>query len=200
MANTKKLLKHVCTPKVIAGFATTAKPGRNKGSRGQKNETLMDIPNSSNLTDGEDFEYKTYTWGQSIKVTMLNHCLEDIIENSVEFGGSKVGIKLQQTWYTGYRKDGEMLGNVTVNPQTDPEHYQKLGEDFAFISSRIKASYRGGTTLGTITGPNKLLQIRTAASKRKSGGYKPLEYKGKELKDKGMAFFLCGKFGRELFS
>jgi hypothetical protein len=52
--------------------------------------------------------------------------------------------------------------------------------------------------LSTITGPNKLLQIRTKASKTKQGYYVPLCYNGKKLKDKNMAFYLCTQFGKTI--
>ena len=51
--------------------------------------------------------------------------------------------------------------------------------------------------LSTFTGPNGLLQIRTKASKT-NGKYVPLTFAGTQLKDKGMAFYLCGKFGRNV--
>ena len=58
---------------------------------------------------------------------------------------------------------------------------------------------RNGTELFTINGPNKLLQIRTKASKNpKTGLYAPLMFKGKMLKNKNMAFYMCANFGKSL--
>ena len=54
-------------------------PGKNKGERGQLLELAIGIPNSSSLTDLSDGELKTYTKGQSICITHLGHCLDDII-------------------------------------------------------------------------------------------------------------------------
>ena len=56
--------------------------------------------------------------------------------------------------------------------------------------------YNNSQELSTITGPNKLLQIRTKASKNKWGQYTPLVYNDKVMKDKNMAFYLCTQFGK----
>jgi hypothetical protein len=42
------------------------------------------------------------------------------------------------------------------------------------------------------------LQIRTKASKNKNGFYQPLLYKGHQLKDKYMAFYLRANFGKSI--
>ena len=43
------------------------------------------------------------------------------------------------------------------------------------------------------------MQIRTKASKNKLGNYVPLEYNGKRLKDKAMAFYLTRTFEKNIF-
>ena len=91
-------------------FSGFQKPGKNKGERGQLLETALGVANSSNLTDLSDGEIKSFTVGESIAVTMLNHCLPDIIDNSLEFEESKVGLKLAQTVYVGFSRDNEYMG------------------------------------------------------------------------------------------
>jgi hypothetical protein len=181
----------------VTNFAAFPKPGRNKGSRGQLIETALGIPNSSNLKDLVDGELKTFTVGESIAVTQLKHCLSEIIEDGVSFTDSKVGEKLSQTIYVGFTRANDYVGTGVLNPETHPEHYQELAEDYTFICDTIRSSFDSGSILNTITGPNGLLQIRTKASKT-NGRYVPLTFANCTLKDKGMAFYLCGKFGKEV--
>ena len=181
----------------VTNFAAFPKPGKNKGSRGQLIETALGIPNSSNLKDLVDGELKTFTVGESIAVTQLKHCLSEILEDGVTFADSKVGEKLSQTIYVGFTRSNDYVGTEVLNPETHPEHYQELAEDYTFICDTIRTLFNAGKQLSTITGPNGLLQIRTKASKT-NGAYVPLKFAGVTLKDKGMAFYLCGKFGKEV--
>lgn len=196
-------MTQLTTHKVYAQLKTTdfdayEKPGKNKGARGQLIELALGIPNSSKLTDLVDGELKTFTVGESIAVTQLKHCLEEIIDGSVEFEDSKVGEKLAQTLYVGFTRNNEYVNTALVNEEIDPVHYTQLAEDYGYISAQIKAAYMNGTELNTITGPNKLLQIRTKASKNRQGNYTPLCYNEVQLKDKGMAFYLLASFGKEV--
>lgn len=184
----------------VTNFAAFAKPAKNKGSRGQLIETALGIPNSSKLKDLLDGELKTFTIGESIAVTQLNHCLSEIIEDGVTFADSKVGEKLSQTIYVGFTRSNDYVGTEVLNPETHSEHYQQLAEDYDFICDTIRILFDGGKQLRTITGPNKLLQIRTKASKTSTGNYVPLMFAGVTLKNKGMAFYLCGKFGKEVLA
>ena len=127
----------------------------------------------------------------------MKHCLSEIIEDGVSFADSKVGEKLNQTIYVGFTRSNQYLGSVVLNAKSDPVHYQQLEEDYNFICDAIRTLFNAGKQLKTITGPNKLLQIRTKASKT-NGAYVPLTFAGCTLKDKGMAFYLCGKFGKEV--
>ena len=179
-------------------FSVFDKPGRNKGSRGQLLETALGIPNTSKLKDLVDGELKSFTVGESIAVTSLKHCLPDIIDGIVEFEDSKVGQKLAQTIYVAFTRDNDYVGTKVVNEELDQQHYQELAEDYGYIAAQIKAAYATGSELHTITGPNKLLQIRTKASKDKYGKYTPLCYNGVELKDKYMAFYLLADFGKQV--
>ena len=179
-------------------FSVFDKPGRNKGGRGQLLETALGVANSSNLTDLIDGEIKSYTVGETIAVTQVKHCLPDIIDGTVEFEDSKVGQKLAQTIYVAFTRDNDYVGTKVVNEELDSQHYQQLAEDYGYIAAQIKAAYVTGSELHTITGPNKLLQIRTKASKDKYGKYTPLCYNGVELKDKYMAFYLLANFGKQV--
>ncbi len=182
----------------VTDFSVFEKPGKNKGARGQLIETALGITNSSELTDLIDGELKTFTQGETIAVTQLKHCLEEIIESKVGFSASKVGEKLAQTIYVGFTRSNEYIGTATVNYDTCPEHYKELAEDYEHICNEIRNRYVNDKELNTITGPNKLLQIRTKASKTKYGEYVPLCYNGKQLKDKNMAFYLCTQFGKTI--
>jgi hypothetical protein len=181
----------------VTDFDAFPKPAKNKGSRGQLIETALGIPNSSNLKDLVDGELKTFTVGESIAVTQLKHCLSEIIEDGVTFSDSKVGEKLSQTIYVGFTRANDYVGTAVLNPETHPEHYQELAEDYQFICDTIRTLFDAGKELSTVTGPNGLLQIRTKASKT-NGRYVPLTFAGCTLKNKGMAFYLCGKFGKEV--
>jgi hypothetical protein len=182
----------------VTDFSAFGKPGKNKGARGQLLETALGVPNSSDLKDLEDGELKSFTVGQTIAATQLKHCLSEIIEDKVSFEESKVGQKLKQTVYVGFTRDNDYVGTELLNEETHPEHYSELKEDYEFICNSICTLFNAGKELNTITGPNKLLQIRTKASKT-NGRYVPLSFAGCTLKDKGMAFYLCGQFGRNLF-
>jgi hypothetical protein len=179
----------------VTDIAALPKPGKNKGSRGQLLETALGIPNSSNLKDLVDGELKTFTVGESIAVTQLKHCLSEIIEDGVTFTESKVGEKLSQTIYVGFTRANDYVGTAVLNPETHPEHYQELAEDYTFICDAIRRAFNVESELHTVTGPNGLLQIRTKDSKIK-GKYHPIRFAGVTLKDKAMAFYLCGKFGK----
>jgi len=179
-------------------FTVFDKPGTNKGARGQLLEVALGVPNSSDLTDLSDGEIKTFTVGESIAVTQLKHCLSEIIEDGVTFADSKVGAKLKQTIYVGFTRANDYVGTEVLNEETHGEHYQQLSEDYDYICTAIRAAFESGCEISTVTGPNGLLQIRTKASKSKNGNYTPLMFAGQQLKDKGMAFYLCGRFGKEV--
>ena len=182
----------------VTDFSAFEKPGKNKGARGQLLETALGVPNSSDLKDLEDGEIKTFTVGESIAATQLKHCLSEIIEDAVSFDDSKVGQKLKQTVYVGFTRNNDYVGSVILNEETHAAHYQELREDYEFICNSIRTLFDAGKELSTITGPNGLLQIRTKASKT-NGRYVPLTFADVTLKDKGMAFYLCAQFGRNLF-
>ena len=186
--------------KTCVGLSTVKKPGKNKGERGQKVENLLGLENTNALTDVSDGDLKTTTLGQTIFISSLGHCLPEIIEQGVEFDVSKVGRKIGNCLYVAYDKEGNLLGNEKHSKESHPEHHKKLTEDFQHISGEIKKIYSEKGTLSTINGPNKLLQIRTKASKNSKGKYPPLVYKNHQLKNKYMAFYLLSSFSKELFN
>ena len=180
----------------VTDFSAFQKPGKNKGARGQLLETALGISNSSDLTDLIDGELKSFTQGESIAVTQIKHCLHEIIRDEVGFYDSKVGEKLRQTIYVGFTRSNDYIGTATISFDSCPKHFCELAEDYEYICNEIRNRYNNSQELSTITGPNKLLQIRTKASKNKWGQYTPLVYNNKVMKDKNMAFYLCTQFGK----
>ena len=178
-------------------FSKLPKPKKtNKGKRGQLLELALGIANTSKLTDCVDGELKSFTQGESIAVTQLKHILPQIFEN-IPIYRTKLGIKTQQTLFVGFDRDNNFIGSTTLTPESDPKHFEQLEEDFHDICDAILTAYYDKKELHTVTGRNGLLQIRTKDSKYK-GKYHPIIWKGQQLSDKGFAFYLTGKFGREL--
>ena len=178
-------------------FTTLPKPRKNKGVRGQLLELALGIPNSSKLTDMVDGELKSFTKGESIAVTQLKHTLPQIFDKT-PFSQTKIGIKLQQTLYVGFDRQNNFLGTTTLTPDTTPEHYELLQNDFDFIANRIRESFYNKSELHTINGVNGLLQIRTKDSKDRNGNYHPIYWKGQKLTNKGFAFYLTGKYAKSI--
>ncbi len=178
-------------------FEKLPKPARNKGGRGQLLELALGIENSSRLTDCVDGELKSFTQGESIAVTQLKHILPQIFAN-IPFYRTKLGMKTQQTLFVGFDRDNNFIGSTTLTPESDPKHFEELEQDFHDICDAILSAYYDKKELHTVTGRNGLLQIRTKDSKDKKGNYHPIKWKGYTLKDKGMAFYLTAKFGKEL--
>ena len=178
-------------------FTTLPKPRKNKGVRGQLLELALGIPNSSKLTDMVDGELKSFTKGESIAVTQLKHTLPQIF-NKTPFSQTKIGIKLQQTLYVGFDRQNNFLGTTTLTPDTAPEHYELLQNDFHFIANRIRESFYNKSELHTTNGLNGLLQIRTKDSKDRNGNYHPIYWKGQKMTNKGFAFYLTGKYAKSI--
>ena len=178
-------------------FTTLPKPRKNKGVRGQLLELALGIPNSSKLTDMVDGELKSFTKGESIAVTQLKHTLPQIF-NKTPFSQTKIGIKLQQTLYVGFDRQNNFLGTTTLTPDTAPEHYELLQNDYDFIANRIRESFYNKSELHTINGVNGLLQVRTKDSKDRNGNYHPIYWKGQKMTNKGFAFYLTGKYAKSI--
>ena len=174
-------------------------PGRNKGGRGLWVEEQLGMKQSSQLNDFEDGELKAFKEGQTIAVTMVQHCLNEILDKSVSYSESNVGKKLYNVLFVKFAKTGEFVKSLVSNSQIHRELHYKLSEDYNYICEEIRRRYDNNEELTTINGKHKLLQIRTKASKTKLGNYVPLEYNGKRLKDKAMAFYLTRTFENILF-
>jgi DNA mismatch repair protein MutH len=172
-------------------------PTFNKGSRGIFLEKCLGIPNSNKLTDFADGELKTFTCGESIAVTSLKHCFDDIFDKSISYDESKVGEKLCQVLFVGFSRKNLFLGHTIFNKTNHPVIYKRLAEDYEYICNEIRIAYFKKEKLNTITGPNRVLQIRTKASKV-NNTYPPLIYNDHKFKDKYMAFYLCSSFGKHI--
>ena len=174
-------------------------PGRNKGARGQWVENQLGLDLGSNLIDFSNGELKAFKEGQTIAVTMVQHCLNEIFNRRVSYSDSNVGKKLKNVLFVKFSKSGEFVKSLVTNSETYRELYYNLSTDYNYICEEIRRRFYSNQELNTITGPNKLLQIRTKASKTKLGNYVPLEYNGKRLKDKAMAFYLTRTFEQSIF-
>ena len=128
----------------VTDFTAFDKPGKNKGARGQLIENALGVKNSSELLDMIDGDIKTFTVGETIAITQLKHCLPEIIEDKVSFEESKVGEKLKQVIYIPFSKQNDYLGSTLLNEEVDPDHYQKLREDYNFICDNIRLAYERG--------------------------------------------------------
>ena len=174
-------------------------PARNKGGRGQWVERQLGLDLGSKLIDFDNGELKAFKEGQTIAVTMLQHCLDEVFDRGVTYSESNVGKKLKNVLFVKFAKTGEFVKSLVSNSETYRELYYKLSEDYNYICEKIRERYNNNQELNTINGPNKLLQIRTKANKNRLGKYVPLEYNGKRLKDKAMAFYLTRTFETSLF-
>ena len=176
-------------------FTKLPKPKKtNKGKRGQLLELALGIANTSKLTDCVDGELKSFTQGESIAVTQLKHILPQIFAN-IPIYRTKLGIKTQQTLFVGFDRDNNFIGSTTLTPESDPKHFEQLEEDFHDICDAILDAYYDKKELHTVTGRNGLLQIRTKDSKYK-GKYHPIIWEGKEISNKGYAFYLTGRYAK----
>lgn len=182
---------------LVLDKSTVPAPTKNKGYRGNMLEIALGIPNSKSLKDCVDGDVKSFKLGQPVAITMLGHCLDEIISNTVEFEDSKVFSKLEKTLLVGFDKQNNFVAAKVIDLHSDAEHRIKLAEDYSYIAAVVKHAYLTGQTLHTINGPNKIMQIRTKASASKNG-YSPLCYNGVELKDKSMAFYFLGSYAKSI--
>ena len=174
-------------------------PGRNKGGRGLWVEEQLGMPQSSQLNDFDDGELKAFKEGQTIAVTMLQHCLDEIFDRGVSYSESNVGKKLKNVLFVKFAKSGKFVKSLVSNADKYKQLYYDLSTDYNYICEKIRERYNNNQELNTINGPNKLLQIRTKANKNRLGKYVPLEYNGKRLKYKAIAFYLTRTFEQSIF-
>ena len=171
-------------------FEALPKPRKNKGVRGQLLEIALGIPNSSKLTDLVDGELKSYTKGESVAVTQLRHTLPEIFNNT-PFNKSKLGIKISRTLYVAFDRNNKFLGSATHT-----ETNKLIEGDYQYICEIIRHRVANGLPLTTITGLNGVLQIRTKDSKDRHGNYHPIIWEGRQISNKGYAFYLTGKYAK----
>ena len=188
-------LSEVTTNLTNVDFSKLPKPSRNKGSRGQLLELALGIPNSSKLTDLVDGELKSFTKGESIAVTQLKHTLPEIF-NKTPFNKSKLGIKISRTLYVAFDRNNNFLGTATHTPTNNPTVL--IEGDYQYICEIIRHRVANGLPLQTITGLNGVLQIRTKDSKDKNGNYHPIKWEGKEISNKGYAFYLTANYAKSI--
>ena len=169
-------------------FEALPKPRKNKGVRGQLLELALGIPNSSKLTDLVDGELKSYTKGESVAVTQLRHTLPEIFNNT-PFNKSKLGIKISRTLYVAFDRNNNFLGTAT-HTKTN----KLIESDYYDICDYI----RNAKTLHTFTGNNGILQIRTKDSKDRNGNYHPIIWEGRQISNKGFAFYLTGRYAKTI--
>ena len=174
-------------------------PGRNKGARGQWVEQQLGLDLGSNLIDFSNGELKAFKEGQTIAVTMLQHCLDEVFDKGISYSESNVGKKLRNVLFVKFSKAGKFVKSLVSNAEKHKQLYYDLSTDYNYICEEIRKRYDNNQELNTINGPNKLLQIRTKANKNRLGKYVPLEYNGKRLKDKAMAFYLTRTFEQSVF-
>ena len=177
-------LSEVTTNLTNVDFSKLPKPSKNKGSRGQLLELALGIPNSSKLTDLVDGELKSYTKGESIAVTQLRHALPEVM-NKTPFNKSKLGIKIARTLYVAFDRENNFLGTATHT-----ETNKLIESDYYDICDYI----RNTKTLNTFTGSHGVLQIRTKDSKP----YHPIIWEGRQLSNKGFAFYLTGRYAKTI--
>ena len=150
-------------------------------------------PNSSKLTDLVDGELKSFTKGESVAVTQLRHTLPEIF-NKTPFNQSKLGIKISRTLYVAFDRNNNFLGTATHTPTNNPTVL--IEGDYQYICEIIRHRVANGLPLQTITGLNKVLQIRTKDSKDRNGNYHPICWEGKQISNKGFAFYLTGRYAK----
>ena len=176
-------------------FDSLPKPRKNKGVRGQLLELALGIPYSSKLTDLVDGELKSFTKGDSVAVTQLRRTLTEVFNNT-PFNKSKLGIKISRTLYVAFDRQNNFLGTATHTEKNNPTVL--IEGDYQYICEIIRHRIANGLPLTTITGLNGVLQIRTKDSKDRNGNYHPIIWEGKEISNKGFAFYLTGRYAKTI--
>jgi hypothetical protein len=177
----------------LSEISTLPQPTKNKGFRGIELEKKLGINQSSDLLDCIDGDIKTRNRGQTMKITSVKHCLEQIIEDDLPYEESKLGKKMKNTLMINFNSDNNNITYEKHSIHNDP----KLSEDYDDIKKEILKCYKNNLQLHTCSGRHNFLQIRSAASKRSKSAiekdgleYVPLKYKGVILYNKGMAFYI----------
>jgi len=171
----------------------------NKGATGQLLELAIGLTNNSSLKDLADGEIKSTKFllnrpAETVAVTQLRHLLEEI-DQGIRWPSSKLAMKLEQIILVPIHKDADDPLDwhfdvpVHVGSSSHSGTYQGLREDADALYRHIQLVMAAGE-LHTANGPNNLLQIRT----KDSMPYSPIVWNGREIANKGMAFYLTKKF------
>ena len=86
--------------------------------------------------------------------------------------------------------------NNFLGTATHTETNKLIEGDYQYICEIIRHRVGIGQPLTTITGLNKVLQIRTKDSKDRNGNYHPIIWEGKQISNKGYAFYLTGRYAK----
>ena len=175
----------------------------NKGATGQWLELAIGLTNNSWLKDLTDGEIKTTKFegshpAETVAVTQLKHLLPEI-DRGVRWPTSKLAMKLEQMILVPIHKDSDNPLDwhfdvpIHVGSSSHSGTYQGLREDADALYRHIQLVMAAGE-LHTANGPNNLIQIRTKASKP----YSPIVWNGREIANKGFAFYLTKKFVLEV--
>ena len=105
-------------------------PGRNKGARGQWVENQLGLDLGSNLIDFSNGELKAFKEGQTIAVTMLQHCLDEVFDKGISYSESNVGKKLRNVLFVKFAKSGKFVKSLVSNADKHRELHYKLSEDY----------------------------------------------------------------------
>lgn len=169
---------------------------KDKGLCGKIIEKELGIKNNSDLCDGKDGDVKQFTEGQTICITMLKHCLNEIIIEKVSFNNSNVGKKTLNVMYVPIDKNKNIIGRILYNKELYPSHYEKLEQDYNDICEFIINKFENKEKIRTFSGSNKLLQIRTKGPGKNKD--KPIIFKDRTLSDSGYAFYFRSSHGKEV--
>ena len=116
-------------------------PGRNKGARGQWVENQLGLDLGSNLIDFSNGELKAFKEGQTIAVTMVQHCLNEILDRGVSYSESNVGKKLNNVLFVKFAKTGEFVRSLVSNADNYRELYYDLSTDYNYICEEIRRRF-----------------------------------------------------------
>ena len=101
-----------------------------------------------------------------------------------------------RTLYVAFDRQNNFLGTATHTETNNPTVL--IEGDYQYICEIIRHRVGIGLPLTTITGLNNVLQIRTKDSKDRNGNYHPIIWEGREISNKGFAFYLTGRYIKSL--
>jgi len=176
----------------------------NKGSAGQILEEAIGLRLSSDLLDFSDGELKTNKFlkgkpAETVAITQLGHVIPEILNNT-PWEKTSVARKIGSFILLPVHKDSSNPEDWTygkavhVNSKDFPIQYSKLGEDYKYVSEKIRSTVLAKGELHTFNGPYEYLQIRSKDSKRPDGTYNPITVNGRQISNKNYAFYFRKDF------